>query len=121
MWVNCNLLSLSLHIYIEFSFKKYMVVDKENERLSQTLDTIKVYNYHWTTPMVVVNKPHIMVIYNELKRQKFLKKSTYKSCLFLLLMPTFDKMVQWQKKLNNMKKMERENSKIKTSRPERME
>ena len=67
--------------------------------------------------MVVVNKPHIMVIYNEIKRQKFLEKSTYKSCLFLLLMPTFNKRAQkGQKKPNNMNKMERENSKIKISK-----
>ena len=30
-------------------------------------------------------------------------------------MPTFDKMAQWQKKPNNMKKMVRENSKVKPS------
>ena len=30
----------------------------------------------------------------------------------LVLMPTFDKRFQWQKKPNNMKKMEKENIKI---------
>ena len=31
-----------------------------------------------------------------------------------MLMPTFDRRAQWQKKPRNMKKMEKENSKIKT-------
>ena len=33
-------------------------------------------------------------------------------------MPIFDKRAQWQKKPNNMKKMGKENSKIKTIAPE---
>jgi len=45
----------------------------------------------------------------------------YDSCwvdIFCMLMPTFDKRAQWQKKPNNMKKIEKENNKIKTIRPE---
>ena len=34
------------------------------------------------------------------------------------MMPTFDKRAQWQKKPNNVKKMEKKNSKIKTIRLE---
>ena len=33
-------------------------------------------------------------------------------------MPIFDKKAQWQKKPNNMKKMEKESSKVKTIEPE---
>ena len=35
-----------------------------------------------------------------------------------MLMPTFDKRAQWQKKPNNMKNMGRENRKVKTNKPE---
>ena len=35
-----------------------------------------------------------------------------------MLMPTFDKRAQLQKKPNNMKEMEKKNTKIKTIKPE---